>query len=67
MKRMHKKGFSLSVKATPQFSFLQNEDDNDNSMPDRKATFNINFGIGAGYTLRSGNHPLASKTQVPSS
>lgn len=45
------KGFSLSVKATPQFSFLQNQDDNDNSMLDRKATFNTNFGIGAGYNF----------------
>ena len=44
-------GFSLSVKATPQFSFLQNKDDNDNSMIDRKATFNANFGIGAGYNF----------------
>jgi len=49
-------GFSLSVKATPQVSFLQNEDDNDNSILDRKATFNANFGIGANYnfTKRSG-------------
>jgi len=50
------KGFSLSAKATPQLSFLQNKDDNDNSILDRKATFNTNFGIGAGYnfTERSG-------------
>lgn len=44
-------GFSLSVKATPQFSFLQNEDDNDNNSINRKATFNANFGIGAGYSF----------------
>ncbi|HWJ26299.1 MAG TPA: outer membrane beta-barrel protein [Flavisolibacter sp.] len=43
------KGFSLSVKATPQFSFLQNSDDNNNSSIEKKATFNTNFGIGAGY------------------
>ena len=45
------KGFSVSVKATPQFSFLQNKHDNDNSILDKKATFNTNFGIGAGYNF----------------
>lgn len=44
-------GFSLSVKATPQLSFLQNQDDNDNNLIDRKATFNASFGIGAGYNF----------------
>jgi Outer membrane protein beta-barrel domain len=44
-------GFSLSVKATPQLSFLQNADDRDNSIIDHKATFNGNFGIGAGYNF----------------
>jgi len=44
-------GFSVSVKATPQFSFLQNKDDNDNSIYSRKATFNTNFGVGAGYNF----------------
>jgi Outer membrane protein beta-barrel domain len=44
-------GFSLSVKATPQLSFLQNSDDRDNSVIDHKATFNGNFGIGAGYNF----------------
>lgn len=44
-------GLSLSVKATPQFSFLQNEDDNDNGSIDNKATFNTNFGIGVGYNF----------------
>ncbi len=44
-------GLSLSVKATPQFSFLQNKDDNDNSSLEQKATFNTNFGIGAVYNF----------------
>ena len=48
---MAQKGFNLSVKATPQFSFLQNSDDNDDSNIERKATFNTNFGIGAGYNF----------------
>jgi hypothetical protein len=43
-------GFSISIKATPQFSFLQNESDNNNSLS-KKATFNTNFGIGAGYNF----------------
>lgn len=44
-------GFSVSVKATPQFSFLQNEDDNNNNSYSRKATFNTNFGVGAAYNF----------------
>lgn len=48
---MAQKGFSMSVKATPQFSFLQNSDDNDNSTIKKKATFNTNFGVGAGYNF----------------
>lgn len=50
------KGFSFGVKATPQFSFLQNSDDNDNSRLDKKATFNAAFGVGSTYnfTGRSG-------------
>lgn len=44
-------GFSVNVKATPQFSFLQNKDDRDNNSLDQKATFNANFGIGAGYNF----------------
>jgi len=44
-------GFSLSVKATPQFSFLQNEDDSDAPGLDKKATFNVNFGIGGAYNF----------------
>ena len=48
---MAQKGFNLSVKATPQFSFIQNSDDNDDSNIKRNATFNTNFGIGAGYNF----------------
>jgi hypothetical protein len=44
-------GFSINVKATPQFSFLQNGDDKDNSSLSKKATFNAAFGIGAGYNF----------------
>jgi len=44
-------GFSVSVKASPQFSFLQNKDDRDNSGIQHKATVNGNFGIGAGYNF----------------
>jgi hypothetical protein len=43
------RGFNVSVKATPQFSFLLNKDDKNNEHYHRKATFNTNFGIGAGY------------------
>ena len=45
------KGFSVSVKATPQFSFLQNKDDNNNNNYSQKATFNTNFGIGGAYNF----------------
>lgn len=45
------KGFNLSVKATPEFSFLLNKDDNNNNLYDSKATFNTNFGIGGGYNF----------------
>lgn len=44
-------GFSLSLKALPQFSFLQNSDDNDNTALSKKATFNAAFGLGAGYNF----------------
>ena len=44
-------GFSVSVKATPQFSFLQNRDDRDNGSIQHKATVNANFGIGAAYNF----------------
>ncbi|MDQ6905021.1 MAG: VCBS repeat-containing protein [Bacteroidota bacterium] len=43
------KGFSASVKATPQFSFLQNKSDKDNSSYENKKTFNASFGIGGAY------------------
>src|ERR1700676_4114132 len=42
-------GFSLSVKATPQFSFLQNKDDQNNNSYSSKATFNASFGLGGEY------------------
>src|ERR1700674_736575 len=42
-------GFSLSVKGIPQFSFLQNKDDNNNNNYSTKATFNASFGLGAEY------------------
>jgi hypothetical protein len=45
------KGFSLSVKGTPQFSWLQNSSDNDNNSFSRKTTFNTNFGIGGAYNF----------------
>jgi hypothetical protein len=44
------KGFSLNVKGVPQFSFLQNSDDNNSSLS-KKATFNAAFGVGAGYNF----------------
>jgi Outer membrane protein beta-barrel domain len=44
-------GFSVSVKTTPQFSFLQNKDDRDNGSIQHKATVTSNFGIGAGYNF----------------
>ncbi|HUC82775.1 MAG TPA: porin family protein [Flavisolibacter sp.] len=44
-------GFSLNVKATPQFSFLQNSGDKDNSSVEKKANFNAAFGVGAGYNF----------------
>jgi len=45
------KGFSLSLKATPQFSFLQNKDDDNNNNYNQKGTFNSNFGIGGTYNF----------------
>ena len=44
-------GFSFSVKVTPQFTFLENRDDNNNSLIQRNATFHTNFGVGAGCNL----------------
>ena len=45
------KGFNLSVKATPEFSFLLNKDDNNNNSYNSTATFNTNLGIGGGYNF----------------
>lgn len=42
-------GFSVNVKAAPQFSFLQNKDDNNNSNYNNKATINVSVGAGAEY------------------
>ncbi|RYY67621.1 MAG: PorT family protein [Chitinophagaceae bacterium] len=47
------KGLSLEVKGIPQFSFLQNSDDNNKSGIDRKATFDGAFGVGATYGISS--------------
>jgi outer membrane protein W len=44
-------GFSLSVKAVPQFSFMENKTDKDNAAHSNKATFNAGFGIGADYMV----------------
>lgn len=45
------KGFSVSVKGTPQFSWMNNSDDNDNNSYDSKAKFAANFGVGAQYNF----------------
>ncbi|MBS1567276.1 MAG: PorT family protein [Bacteroidetes bacterium] len=45
------KGFSLSVKGIPQFSWLQNSDDNNNSSFSKKTTFNAAFGVGGAYNF----------------
>ena len=44
-------GFSLSVKGIPQFSLMENKDDNNNSSYTKKASFNGSFGLGAGYNF----------------
>ena len=44
-------GFSVSVKGTPQFSFLHNKDDNNNPNYSTKATVDASFGLGAGTGL----------------
>jgi opacity protein-like surface antigen len=44
-------GFSFSVKAAPQMSWLQNQNDNDNSQLDIKPLFGSSFGLGAGYNF----------------
>ena len=43
------KGLSLNLKASPQFSFLFNENNEHNKKYDRKATFRAGFGLGAEY------------------
>lgn len=50
------KGWSLHAKALPQFSAMQNEEDNDLEEYDRQTTIHEAFGIGAGYnfTRRAG-------------
>jgi len=40
------KGFSVSVKGAPQFSWMNNSDDNDN-----KSKFGANFGVGTQYNF----------------
>ena len=42
-------GFSVSVKGTPQFSFLHNKDDNNNPNYSTKATVDASFGLGGEY------------------
>jgi hypothetical protein len=42
-------GFSVSVKGTPQFSFLHNKDDDNSSHYSTKATVDASFGLGAEY------------------
>ncbi len=44
-------GFSVSIKGAPQFSFLQNKDDNNANNYDQRATINAAFGLGAGYNF----------------
>lgn len=44
-------GFSVNIKGAPQFSFLQNKDDNNASGYDQRASFNAGFGVGAGYNF----------------
>ena len=47
------KGLSITLKSTPQFSFLNNETDENNSRYDRRSTFNDNFGVGAEYIFNN--------------
>lgn len=43
--------WSLSVKGTPQLSWIHNSDDNDLSGFDSKSKFSANFGLGAEYAF----------------
>jgi hypothetical protein len=45
------KGLSISVKGSPQLSWMNNEDDNDNNALDMKPLFSSSFGIGIGYNF----------------
>jgi opacity protein-like surface antigen len=45
------KGFSVSVKGTPQFTWMNNSDDNDNNSYDSKSKFAANFGVGTQYNF----------------
>ena len=45
------KGFSLSVKAAPQLSYMLNADDKDNEFYKTKGQFGFAAGIGAGYNF----------------
>lgn len=45
------KGFSLSVKAAPQMSYMLNTDDKDNPLYETKGQFGFAAGIGAGYNF----------------
>ena len=47
------KGLSITLKSTPQFSFLNNETDENNSRYDWRSTFNTNFGVGAEYKFNN--------------
>lgn len=45
------KGFSLSLKAAPQMSYMLNADDKDNPLYETKGQFGFAAGIGAGYNF----------------
>lgn len=45
------KGFSLSVKASPQFNWMNNTNDKPTSIYDRRSTFGASFGVGGQYNF----------------
>ena len=45
------KGLSVSIKGTPQFTWMNNSDDHDNNSYDSKSKFGANFGLGAQYNF----------------
>lgn len=45
------KGLSISVKATPQLSWMLNENDKDNNALESKPLYGVSFGVGAGYNF----------------